>query len=774
MALQLVHIESDSGLAEEVRRAFGPAGFQIVTVPAGEQAVDRCRAHPPDLILLAAELPDMSGFSVCNRLKRALPSVPLILYTSEATASAIEAHRATRTRADEYVRKPFDMADLVGRSAQLLQGGAPAAAPSPPRAGPAGAGPPVLPRAAPPRQPPVPPPLSPAPPGPAAPPPGAAAKAQPVARAKRAATPLPDVFDPFADAPRDPPPPKGSPEEKLEFFRERLRARDAFLAKVKDVFAAARAEAARLQGEIEALRGQSVAEGTARAAMERKAAEQEAAGAARDARIAELERKVVEVESTRQSLSDVLSETMQAQEAGEQQWSLRVAGAEEERARSEALRREELARAEETLATRTAGFEAERAEMSGRLAALQTEHEELQAESKRLSSELDRENAAHEELRLKADRELDAARGELDETRARAEQLAGELAEARGRGEALEAEAARRREAEAALQAELKAARAEAGAYGEKAAAVEQSYLAQRAELEAARRHAAELAASLEEGRTSTEGVRGEVARLQAELGAATRKLTHAVAERDQMAQRAEAESRGREEAMAAVARLEGETARLAELESRASDAARLKRELAQAQELLQQRTQQVQSASRSAHDATAERERVRERLELDNERLQGEVAKRDSEVSALKRRLAELEQDRAGREAESRKAVSESEAQRRGRVEETVEAEKRHLAEASRLKGALVDMERRLEAVGRAESQAKRKLQELEKKGAGAAPEELAQLQQKVGTLEADLQDLRGENDFLNSEVARYQQKNKDLQTMLDGMKEA
>src|SRR5512142_341220 len=115
---ELLHVESDPGLAEEVRRAFAPAGFEVVTVHGGEQAMDRCRQSRPDLILLAAELPDMSGFSVCNRLKRALGSVPLILYTSEATPSAIEAHRATRTRADDYLGKPFDMAELVGRAAR--------------------------------------------------------------------------------------------------------------------------------------------------------------------------------------------------------------------------------------------------------------------------------------------------------------------------------------------------------------------------------------------------------------------------------------------------------------------------------------------------------------------------------------------------------------------------------------------------------------------------------------------------------------------------------
>src|SRR3990172_8625319 len=145
MGRELLLIESDPEVAESVRRAFGPAGFQVTTLSAGEPAVDRCRASRPDLILLAAELPDMSGFSVCNRIKRLLASVPLILYTGEASEAAIEVHRQTRTRADEYLRTPLDLADVLGRAAQLLQNGAadgssqppspPPAAPPPPATG---------------------------------------------------------------------------------------------------------------------------------------------------------------------------------------------------------------------------------------------------------------------------------------------------------------------------------------------------------------------------------------------------------------------------------------------------------------------------------------------------------------------------------------------------------------------------------------------------------------------------------------------------------------
>jgi ParB family chromosome partitioning protein len=104
MGFHVLLVEPEPGLADEIRRAFEPAGFSVSAVQAGEHAVAQCKESPPDLILLAAELPDMSGFSVCNRLKRTLAAVPLILYAGEATEAAIDAHRATRTRARRSAR----------------------------------------------------------------------------------------------------------------------------------------------------------------------------------------------------------------------------------------------------------------------------------------------------------------------------------------------------------------------------------------------------------------------------------------------------------------------------------------------------------------------------------------------------------------------------------------------------------------------------------------------------------------------------------------------
>src|SRR5690606_10696401 len=64
--------------------------------------------------------PRMNGFSVCNKLKRnaGLKKVPLVLLSSEATEETFEQHKRLRTRADQYVRKPGTVEELV----QKLEG----------------------------------------------------------------------------------------------------------------------------------------------------------------------------------------------------------------------------------------------------------------------------------------------------------------------------------------------------------------------------------------------------------------------------------------------------------------------------------------------------------------------------------------------------------------------------------------------------------------------------------------------------------------------------
>src|SRR5690606_13057188 len=102
---------------------FVERGAEVEVVEDGEAGILRAEAKPPDVILLAIELPRMNGFSVCNKLKRHknLDRVPLLLLSRDATEETFEQHRRLRTRADDYIKKPITVAELLDRVSTFVK-----------------------------------------------------------------------------------------------------------------------------------------------------------------------------------------------------------------------------------------------------------------------------------------------------------------------------------------------------------------------------------------------------------------------------------------------------------------------------------------------------------------------------------------------------------------------------------------------------------------------------------------------------------------------------
>src|SRR5262249_3663752 len=136
-----------------------------------------------------------------------------------------------------------------------------------------------------------------------------------------------------------------------------------------------------------------------------------------------------------------------------------------------------------------------------------------------------------------------------------------------------------------------------------KVQSLEQTQRALQAELEASNSRAAEMAAALDEGRATAAG---EVGRLQSELSQFDKRVAQLVAERDDLSERMGGELRSQEEAKVKIEQLEAEVQRLAGMEAQVAEAPRLRRELAHAHEILQQRTQQAEASARAAHQANA------------------------------------------------------------------------------------------------------------------------------------------------------------------------
>src|SRR5512136_16215 len=122
MSKTVLLIESDSTFARNMAVALESRGFGVRTSPDGKEGVELARALHPDCVVLCVELPGLSGYSWCNRLKKdeALKSIPLLITSSEATPETFEQHRKLKTRAEDYLIKPFPPETLVERIGVLV------------------------------------------------------------------------------------------------------------------------------------------------------------------------------------------------------------------------------------------------------------------------------------------------------------------------------------------------------------------------------------------------------------------------------------------------------------------------------------------------------------------------------------------------------------------------------------------------------------------------------------------------------------------------------
>ena len=125
--MKVLIIESDSAFAQEASEALRQRGVETTIVEDGEKGMEAARAERPDALILSVELGDrpQAGFSICNRIKKdeVLKEIPLLLVSANATEEAFEQHRKLRTRADQYLRKPFALDPFLEAMEALLPAG---------------------------------------------------------------------------------------------------------------------------------------------------------------------------------------------------------------------------------------------------------------------------------------------------------------------------------------------------------------------------------------------------------------------------------------------------------------------------------------------------------------------------------------------------------------------------------------------------------------------------------------------------------------------------
>ena len=117
MTNKVLVVDDDKTLLRFVSEYLKKEGFQVAIADRGQKALRQFYKERPEIVLLDVMMPGMDGWEVCARLKE-LADVPVILLTAK-TAEA-DKLRSFRLGVDDYITKPFSMAELVARIQAVL------------------------------------------------------------------------------------------------------------------------------------------------------------------------------------------------------------------------------------------------------------------------------------------------------------------------------------------------------------------------------------------------------------------------------------------------------------------------------------------------------------------------------------------------------------------------------------------------------------------------------------------------------------------------------
>jgi DNA-binding response OmpR family regulator len=120
-------IEDEASISDPLRSALEREGYAVRVEATGNGGLEAVRAKEPDIVLLDLNLPDLDGRDVCRAIRQT-SEVPIIMLT----ARGLETDRVVGLElgADDYLVKPFSMAELIARIRAVLRRTGPRAAPA--------------------------------------------------------------------------------------------------------------------------------------------------------------------------------------------------------------------------------------------------------------------------------------------------------------------------------------------------------------------------------------------------------------------------------------------------------------------------------------------------------------------------------------------------------------------------------------------------------------------------------------------------------------------
>ena len=112
-------VDDDAAIRSALGRALRMENYDVELFEDGSSALRAVQLRAPDAIVLDLQLPDIDGLEVCRRIRRAGDATPILMLTArDAVNDRVE---GLDVGADDYLVKPFDLAELLARLRALLR-----------------------------------------------------------------------------------------------------------------------------------------------------------------------------------------------------------------------------------------------------------------------------------------------------------------------------------------------------------------------------------------------------------------------------------------------------------------------------------------------------------------------------------------------------------------------------------------------------------------------------------------------------------------------------
>ena len=117
--MNILIVDDDIELLDQLRTSLERKRYRVETAVNGEQALDKIFAVTYDLILLDIMLPRLNGLSVLKEIRQAGLNIPVLMLTARSDVE--DRVKGLDYGADDYLSKPFSMAELMARIRAMLR-----------------------------------------------------------------------------------------------------------------------------------------------------------------------------------------------------------------------------------------------------------------------------------------------------------------------------------------------------------------------------------------------------------------------------------------------------------------------------------------------------------------------------------------------------------------------------------------------------------------------------------------------------------------------------